>query len=88
MGKTNPTYRELLDEWIDDWQYFRRGLRHPWVDAFDELMDGAKQHADTASHSNPAGPLEINVHALMFICLQQQLAIRELRERVDDLESA
>lgn len=86
MGKTNPTYRQLLDEWIDDWKHFRRGLRNHWPDAFDELMDGAKQHADAATYSNPAGPAEIEAHAFMSICLEQQLRIRELEERVDELE--
>lgn len=87
MGKTNPIYRQLLDEWIDDWQHFRRGLRGDWSGAFNGLMGGAKQHADAATYSNPAGSAEIEAHAFMSICLQQQLRIKELEERVDHIES-
>lgn len=85
MGKTNPTYRQLLDEWINDWEHFRRGLRGGWQEPFDDLMDGAKQHADAASYSNPIAP-EVGEHAMLSICLQQQIEINQLRDRLDDLE--
>lgn len=86
MGKTNPTYRQLLDKWIDEWKYFREGLRNDWPEAFDELMDGAKQHADAASYSNPVGPQEIESHALISICLEQQRQLRDLDCRISELE--
>lgn len=84
MGKTNPTYRQLLDEWINSWEHFHHGLRHPWSEDFRILMDGAKQHADAAIYSNPAGPQEIAEHAIISICLQQQIRIRELEERIEN----
>lgn len=86
MGKTNPTYRQLLDEWIDGWKHFRRALYNDMPEAFDDLMDGARRHADSASYSNPIAP-EIPEHAIISICLEQQRELRDLRERVDDLES-
>lgn len=85
MDETNPTYRELLDEWIDDWKHFRRGLRGRWQDPFDDLMDRAKQHADAASFSNLIAH-EIPEHALLSICLQQQIEINRLRGRIEDIE--
>lgn len=87
MGKTNPIYRQLLDEWIDSWQRFEHALRRPWEEDFQDLMDGAKQHADSATYSNPAGPNEISEHAIISICLQQQIHIRELEEHIENTEN-
>lgn len=87
MGKTNPTYRQLLDEWIDEFDHFKRGLRHHWKPAFEDVMDGAKQHADAGSYANPIAP-DIPDYAFLSIYVEQQREIRDLRDRLDDLDGS
>lgn len=85
MGKTNPTYRQLLDEWLDDWQHFERGLRHHQKEAFADVLDGAKAHADAAGYANPTAS-EVTEYALMSILVEQQQQLNDLQDEVADLQ--
>ena len=52
MGRTVPTYRNLLEKVIGGWDSFRRALRSDDKVAFDDMMNRARMHS-SASGFNP-----------------------------------
>lgn len=77
MGRTNPTYRDYVQEVETDWNSFRRGLRREYKDDFDRLFDRARTHADAAGYHNSTDP---NMALLLSILLAHEHELRELRE--------
>ena len=83
MGRTNPTFRDVLGRFEDRLSAFRRGLRRRYQADFDRLLEGIERHADAAGYMNADDPqLAILVSAL----LAHETRLRELRDRLDDLE--
>jgi len=81
MGRTNPTYRDRLDALEAEWGTYRRGLRRREQASFDRLFEHAQAHADASGLQNPGDPLRT---VLLSICLEQELAIQALEERLDE----
>lgn len=77
MGRTNPTYRDYVQEVETDWNSFRRGLRREYKDDFDRLFDRARTHADAAGYHNSTEP---TMALLLSILLAHEHELRELRE--------
>ena len=84
MGRTNPTFRDFLDRYEDDWSAYRRGLRRRYQSDFDRLFERARKHADAAGYMNAADP---ETAFLVSVLLAQEVELRELRERLDEGES-
>lgn len=78
MGRTNPTYRDYLRQFEDDWQSFRRGLRREFERDFDRLFDRARNHADAAGYHNATDP---DVALLLSVLLAHERELRRLREQ-------
>ncbi len=85
MGRTNPTYRDLLSTIERRWGDYRRGLRRRDQPYFDRLFEHAHAHADAAGHLNATDPV---IPVLVSIALAQERQIDTLRERVAALEAA
>ncbi|MXR40711.1 hypothetical protein GRX01_05050 [Halobaculum sp. WSA2] len=83
MGRTNPTFRDVLSRMEDEWSDFRRALRRRHRPLFDRLFTYAREHADAASHLNHPDQL---APVLVSIDLEQEDRIDELEERVETLE--
>lgn len=83
MGRTNPTFRDVLRAFEDRWQPFRRALRHDDQQRFDRLLTYARNHADAAGHLNHQSPV---LPVLMTIALAQQRRLDELAARLDELD--
>ncbi|WP_433633594.1 hypothetical protein [Halomicrococcus sp. NG-SE-24] len=83
MGRTNPTYREMIRAMEDRWEDYRRALRHEDQVAFDRLFEHAHGYAD-AGGMQTHQPIEIAV--LVSIALAHQQRIDDLEERLDALE--
>jgi hypothetical protein len=83
MGRTNPTFRDLLRALERHWGDYRRGLRYRDQERFDQLFVDAADYADAAGYLNHDEPFQ---PVLFSVCLAQQRRIDELRERVDALE--
>lgn len=80
MGRTNPTFRRILTKMQEDWQDYRRALRHEDQQHFDQLFEDAENHADAAGYLNPDDP----VKAVLFsMILAQQKRINALREQIN-----
>lgn len=81
MGRTNPTYRDLLRRTAERWETYRRGLRRDEQRRFDRLWEHADRHADASGLLNHPDPI---VPALFSIALEHERRLDELAERVDD----
>lgn len=82
MGRTNPTYRRALDDLAQEYQPFRRALRHPHDEDFDAVVEKARSFADAATHQNPPRPAH---GALLSVIVGQEAELRERREDVEEL---
>ncbi|MFT4957497.1 MAG: hypothetical protein ACI9PP_000773 [Halobacteriales archaeon] len=86
MGRTNPTFRDLLGRIEDRWGDYRRALRRDVRPAFDRLFEYGRRHADAAGVQNPRDPLQA---VLLSIAIEQERRIDELEsqvQRIDELE--
>lgn len=52
MGRTNPTYRDVLTGIEERWRDFRRALRRRDQVRFDDLFTYARTHADASGLLN------------------------------------
>lgn len=82
MGRTNPTYRDWLRAFEDDWAPYRRALRRRRQPDFDRLFERARDHADAAGHANPRDP---ELALLLSVLVAHEAELRALRA---DLETA
>ena len=77
MGRTNPTYRDVLRTVQDNWTDYRRALRRPDQQRFDRLFEDVHQYADAGGYLNYQNPMPV---VLFSIALAQQ-------KRIEDLEA-
>lgn len=84
MGRTNPTFRDFLEQYEDEWAAYRRGLRRQHKPHFDRLFERARQHADAAGYMNAADP---EIAMLLSVLLAQEGEIHRLRRRIEAVES-
>ena len=83
MGRTNPTYRDVLRATEDRWAEFRRALRRRDQPRFDKLFEYAREHADASGLLNHQNPL---LPALFSIDLEQEARLEDHEERLETLE--
>ncbi len=82
MGRTVPSFRMLLEEMIVELSIFRRALRGEEKDAFDNLMNKAREHASSCTVAPTLDPMDA---VFLSILIEQQKEINSLREALDDL---
>ncbi len=77
MGKTVPSYRLALEWEIQQWKGFRKALqKEREVEAFDALMDSARNHASAGGcATNPI------LFEPMIMCM-----VLELQKNIDELK--
>jgi hypothetical protein len=81
MGRTNPTFRDVLRALEDRWQPFRRALRYEDQERFDQLLTYARNHADAAGNLNHQSPV---IPVLVAVALVQERRLDELEARVEE----
>jgi hypothetical protein len=81
LGRTVPTYRNVLENLIKEWQEFKRALRKEDREAFDRLIEKARMHASAASYETRLDPME---SMFMSILLEQEKEIQELKEKIKE----
>jgi hypothetical protein len=79
MGRTVPTFTNLIDAELASWSKFRRGLRKDDQEVFDEIFRAAKLHLAENFYAMRAVPFE---SIMMSIVVEQQKAIRRLEEEI------
>ena len=83
MGRTNPTYRDVVRGLEEDWRQYRRALRRVDKPHFDRLFEHAREHADAAGYLNHQQP---EVTLLVSVVLEQEKRMQDLHERLRALE--
>ncbi len=83
MGRTNPTYRDVVRELEENWQQYRRALRRSDKPHFDRLFEHAREHADAAGYLNHHQP---EITLLISVVLEQEKRIEAFHECLRALE--
>ena len=82
MGRTVPTFTNLIDAELSSWSKFRRGLRKEDQEMFDEIFRAAKLHLAENFYAMRAVPFE---SMMMSILVEQQKRIKRLEEEMKRL---
>ena len=77
MGRTVPSFRNVIESFGWEWNDFRKALRDIDKEAFEELINHARRHA--AAGTNMANPTPFEP-VVMSILLEHEKTIRKLRE--------
>ena len=80
MGRTVPTFRNVIESFGWEWTDFRRALRSIDKEAFEELMNHARRHAAAGTNIANPNPFE---PVVMSILLEHEKSLRKLREDVE-----
>ena len=80
MGRTVPTFRMVVESFGWEWNDFKRALRIIDQEAFDELINHARQHAAAGGNISNPNPFEPIV---MSILVEHEKTLRKLREYVE-----
>lgn len=83
MGRTNATYRNHLDNFIDRFKPFKRGLREENKEYLDSLWEKAHSFAQAGSYMNAANP---GIPAIISMLLGVQKETSENREEIENLK--
>ena len=76
MGRTVPSFRMLLEGIVEELSAFRRALRGEDRNAFDSLMNKARQHASSCTVAPLLDPMDA---VFLSILVEQQREINSLR---------
>ena len=82
MGRTVPTFTNVIQSEMESWSKFRRGLRKDDQDALDELFRVARLQLAGAAYASRPIPFESIAMAML---LAQQRMIRQLEQAVGRL---
>ena len=85
MGRTLPTFRNLLDRVETDWRDYRRGLTVEDQRAFDAVFQRARAHASASMNVARSDPLE---SVFLSVLLEHEKEIARLNRRVAVLEGS
>ncbi len=81
MGRTIPTYRLHLESILNDWMDYRRALRERDREAFDRVLNRARQHASAASYAAHLDPTDLAFLSILLEMEKELAALRSRRER-------
>src|SRR5271155_3922954 len=69
MGRTVPTFRQLIDDAIARWSKFRRALRREDQEYFDRLFRRVRSYTQAATYQASDNPMEA---ILLSVALDQE----------------
>ena len=81
MGRTVPSFRMLLEGIIMELSVFRRALWGEDRNAFDSLMNKAREHASSCTVAPLLDPMDA---VFLSILVEQQKEINSLREALSN----
>jgi hypothetical protein len=80
MGRTVPTFTMVVQQEMESWSKFRRGLRKEDQKALDELFRAARMQLASSAYAARPVPFESIV---MSMLVAQQRMIWQLRQKLD-----
>lgn len=78
MGRTNATFRHLLEGIRERWRDYRRALRARDQPHYDRLFEHADAHADASGYRNPEDPMDA---VLLSMLLEHEKRLAALEEQ-------
>ncbi|OUJ19149.1 hypothetical protein AMET1_0801 [Methanonatronarchaeum thermophilum] len=85
MGRTTPTYRDLVKEKKREWSDYRAALRQKERNAFDRVFEMAIETAHAGTNQAPLYPME---SIYLSILLKMELRIQELEEKINEKDDS
>ena len=79
MGRTVPTFRQLIEQAVERWAKFRRALRREDQEHFDRLFLRVRSYTQAATYQASDNPMEA---ILLSIALDQEKRLRALEQRL------
>ncbi|MGQ9509636.1 MAG: hypothetical protein ACUVTN_09600 [Thermodesulfobacteriota bacterium] len=83
MGRTVLPFSRVLEQEVQEWKKFRRGLRKEDQLFLDRLFEKARLHAQAGVYASRPWPFET---ILISILLEHEKALSELKEKLKLLE--
>ncbi len=83
MGRTIPSFRIALDQEINSWTNYRRGLRIEDREYFDNVMRYARIHSDAGSL---AARMLLSENVFLSALIEQDKRIVELKTEIERLK--
>ncbi len=84
MGRTVPTFTNIIDNELTSWSKYRRGLRKEDQDIFDDLFRAARLHLAENFYAMRTIPFESIAISML---LEQHKLIKQLQARLAELET-
>jgi hypothetical protein len=82
MGRTVLPFSRVLEQEVQEWKKFRRGLRKEDQQFLDRLFEEARLHVQAGVYASKPWPFET---ILISILLEHEKAIVELRSQLQAL---
>ncbi len=79
MGRTVPTFRQLIEQVAQRWAKFRRALRREDQEHFDRLFLRVRSYTQAATYQCTDNPMEA---ILLSIALDQEKRLQALEQQV------
>ena len=83
MGRTVLPFSRVLEQEVQEWKKFRRGLRKEDQQFLDHLFEEARLHVQAGVYASRPWPFET---ILVSILIEHEKALVELRSRLKALE--
>jgi hypothetical protein len=83
MGRTVLPFSRVLEQEVQEWRRFRRGLRKGDQEFLDRLFEEARLHVQAGVYASRPWPFET---ILISILLEHEKALVELRSKIKVLE--
>jgi len=84
MGRTVLPFSRVLEQEVQEWKKFRRGLRKEDQQFLDHLFEEARLHVQAGVYASRPWPFETIV---ISILIEHEKALVELRSRLKTLEN-
>ena len=84
MGRTVLPFSQVLEQEVQEWKKFRRGLRKEDQQFLDRLFEKARLHVQAGVYASRPWPFET---ILVSILLEHEKVLVELRSKLQTLES-
>ena len=83
MGRTVLPFSRVLEQEVQEWRKFRRGLRKGDQEFLDRLFEEARLHVQAGVYASRPWPFET---ILISVLLEHEKALVELRSKIKVLE--
>ncbi len=83
MGRTVLPFSRVLEQEVQEWKKFRRGLRKEDQQSLDRLFEEARLHVQAGVYASKPWPFET---ISISILLEHEKALAELRSKLRALE--